>query len=166
MNDPQDPCQSLNYHLAPWVRNIKCSLLFLHPHPIWANWVNTVSFGTVLPVHSSDPKNAHTLWPFDSPQCWSWGLPVLQLIDWWHLQKPRGCNLCPVHPGCMTAQYKHNVGRFTSQVPYLVSARGMSSAFAWTYHHVHCISKHNLDTASLFDAHAIVHLIHSLCAAF
>ena len=35
MNDPQEPCQSLNHHIAPQVGNIKCPLLLLHSCPIW-----------------------------------------------------------------------------------------------------------------------------------
>lgn len=38
----------------------------------------------------------HTRWPFNSPRCWNQGLAVLHLIDWGHLQKQCGGNLCPV----------------------------------------------------------------------
>ena len=128
MNDPWEPRQALNDHIAPWVRNTECSLLFLHLHAIWTDWVNAVSFGTVLLFHCSNPRNAHTLWPFNRPRCWTGASLYFTSLTGdtvWLQPVPRAS-------GCMTAQYLKSA---TSQAGWPTVCKRDGLCLLPTYHH-------------------------------
>lgn len=79
-NDPQEPHQSLDHHRAPQWGHLPGFSAVVPPPP---SGDRLIQFRLALfcYFHSSNPKNAHTLWPFNSPECWSWGLTVLHLLD-------------------------------------------------------------------------------------